>query len=101
VTGEKKGVVTDADGTLWGFPEYFVPAMRIIVPMLAALFSEKLGRLVTWDRASSIRAVIHVPACPELVYPWAGKAAVQIPFLFGGRLTEVDLQHAVFLGARL
>ena len=32
MTGEKKGVVTDADGTIWGFPEYFVPAMRIVQP---------------------------------------------------------------------
>ena len=52
-------------------------------------------------RAFRVRAVVHLPACAELVYPWAGEAAVQNPFLFGGGLTEVDFQHAIFLGACL
>jgi hypothetical protein len=49
-------------------------------------------------RACRIRAVVHLPTFPELVYPGAGKAVVQIPCLFRRRFTETDLQVATSLG---
>jgi len=66
---EKNTVVTDGDGTLYPFWEYFVPAMRHIIPILAAKLSAKLGRKLSLDDVSfAIAHVMKVTGTHE--YPW-------------------------------
>jgi len=49
--------------------------------------------------ASRVRAVVFLPARPELLNPRVDKPAMQNPSLFRGRFTECYFQHAVFLRA--
>jgi FMN phosphatase YigB (HAD superfamily) len=65
----KSTVITDGDGTLYPFWEYFVPAMRTIIPILAGKLSTKLGRKLTLDDVShAIAKVMKVTGTHE--YPW-------------------------------
>jgi len=66
---EKSTVVTDGDGTLYPFWEYFVPAMRTIIPIIAAKMSAKYGRKFSLDDISHpIAHVMKVAGTHE--YPW-------------------------------
>src|SRR5690348_8645140 len=66
---KKTTVVTDGDGTLYPFWEYFVPAMRSIIPVLAAKLSAKLGRKLTLDDVSH-RIAFVMKVCGTHEYPW-------------------------------
>jgi len=68
-TVEKSTVVTDGDGTLYPFWEYFVPAMRKVIPVITAKLSAKLGKKLSLDDVShSIARVMKV--CGTHEYPW-------------------------------
>jgi FMN phosphatase YigB (HAD superfamily) len=69
ITATKTTVVTDGDGTLYPFWEYFVPAMRTIIPVLAARLSAKLGIKLTLDDVSH-RIAFVMKVCGTHEYPW-------------------------------
>jgi FMN phosphatase YigB (HAD superfamily) len=69
VLTDKTTVVTDGDGTLYPFWEYFVPAMRTVIPALRAKLEGKLGRKLTLDDVS--HPIAHVmKVCGTHEYPW-------------------------------
>jgi len=69
VIATKTTVVTDGDGTLYPFWEYFVPAMRTVIPVISTKLEAKLGRKFTLDEVS--HSIAHVmKVCGTHEYPW-------------------------------
>src|SRR6267378_4332170 len=66
---------------------------------LSALVDKRDFIEVNDTSASRVRAVVFLPARPELLYPRVDKLAMQNPPLFRRCFTECDFQHAVFLRA--
>jgi FMN phosphatase YigB (HAD superfamily) len=88
----KSTVVTDGDGTLYPFWEYFVPAMRTIIPVLAVKLSAKLGRKLSLDEVShSIARVMKATGTHE--YPWVWELS---PFWQDKKLRKAWKNYAEF-----
>jgi hypothetical protein len=66
---------------------------------LSALVDKRDFIEVNDTSASRVRAVVFLPARPELLYPRVDKPAMQNPSFFGRCFTETDFQHAIFLRA--
>jgi phosphoglycolate phosphatase len=61
--------ITDADGTLWSFWDYFVPAMQFVIPQLAQEMSSCLGYEISKDDFSrEVGTVMYTHHTHE--YPW-------------------------------